>query len=102
MSIQYDEGQIQTISLILDRLEVKGVEQARMLVMLDNVLKKGRRVQKEGVESHGNIDGSELLQPEKETDKSCNNSGKREEQFNQRTGGEQQTSGDHNKTKCSK
>ena len=80
MKIQYEEGQMQTVGIILDRLEVRGVEQARLLVTLDNVLKKGKRVEdqkkEKGEESHGDFDCTELLQPEKETDKPGNHSGK--------------------------
>ena len=106
MKIQYEEGQMQTMGIILDRLEVRGVEQARLLVTLDNVLKKGKRVedpkQERGEESYGDFDRTELLQPEKETDKPGNHSGKKQERIKQRSRGGQQTGGHHRKSECKK
>lgn len=62
MKVQYDEEQMQTMGIILDRLEVRGVDQARLLVTLDNVMKKGRRIE-EG-SCHGSGKCAELLQAE--------------------------------------
>ena len=80
MKIQYDEEQIQTIGIILGRIEVRGVEQARLLVTLENVIKKGIAVEEKKKEDtgNGNINGSELLQQEKAADKSGDNGRERE------------------------
>lgn len=39
--ICYEENQIQTAKMALNQLKVEGTQQARLLVLIDNVLNKG-------------------------------------------------------------
>lgn len=56
--VKFEEADIFTAQQLLGNLTVTGPEQAKMMVMLDNILKKGVVVNVEGKEKEGNADGS--------------------------------------------
>ena len=48
--IIYDEQNINAMGTILQKIKVEGVNQARMLVMLDEILKTGEQEEEEQLE----------------------------------------------------
>lgn len=55
----YDEIQVRTLAEILSKIRVEGVQQAKLLVMIENILDKGKLMEKE----------------EEKQDGTCNNTG---------------------------
>ena len=43
----YDEIQIRTLAEILGKIRVEGVQQAKLLVIIENILDKGKLMEKE-------------------------------------------------------
>lgn len=68
----YDEVQIGTMKELLNNMKVEGVQQAKLLVMLETVLDKGKLMKKEEERDHGDCNSTEVSESE---DKSGHNSG---------------------------
>ena len=66
----YSEKQIEAIGEILGEIKVKGVKQARLLVVMENIIKKGIEVNAEEQEDGNSIheESSDCSRTEKEND----------------------------------
>ena len=77
----YDEIQIRTLAEILSKIRVEGVQQARFLVMIENILDKGKLMEKEEEKQDGTCNSTGVSEKK---DESGHNGG--EKQFEQRAG----------------
>lgn len=77
----YDEIQIRTLAEILSKIRVEGVQQAKLLVMIENILDKGKRMEKEEEKQDGTCNSTGVSE---EKNESSHNGGKK--QFEQRAG----------------
>lgn len=77
----YDEIQIRTLADILSKIRVEGVQQAKLLVMIENILDKGKRMEKEEEKQDGTCNSTGVSE---EKNESGHNGGKK--QFEQRAG----------------
>lgn len=77
----YDEIQVRTLAEILSKIRVEGVQQARFLVMIENILDKGKLMEKEEEKQDGTCNSTGVSEKK---DESSHNGG--EKQFEQWTG----------------
>ena len=77
----YDEIQVRTLAEILSKIRVEGVQQARFLVMIENILDKGKLMEKEEEKQDGTCNSTGVSEKK---DESGHSGG--EKQCEQRTG----------------
>lgn len=77
----YDEIQIRTLAEILGKIRVEGVQQAKLLVIIENILDKGKLMEKEEEKRDGTCNSTGVFEKK---DESGHNGG--EKQFEQWTG----------------
>ncbi len=77
----YDEIQVRTLAEILSKIRVEGVQQAKLLVMIENILDKGKLMEKEEEKRDGTCNSTGVFEKK---DESGHNGG--EKQFEQWTG----------------
>ena len=77
----YDEIQVRTLVGILSKIRVEGVQQARFLVMIENILDKGKLMEKEEEKRDGTCNSTGVFEKK---DESGHNGG--EKKFEQWTG----------------
>lgn len=82
----YDEIQIRTLAEILGKIRVEGVQQAKLLVMIENILDKGKLMEKEEEKQDGTCNSTGVSEKK---DESGHNGGKK--QFEQWTGGNKES-----------
>lgn len=62
--IMYDEQNINAMGTILQKIKVEGVNQARMLVMLDELLKTGEQKEEEQEQLKRKTEEEKEIKPE--------------------------------------
>lgn len=62
--IMYDEQNINAMGTILQKIKVEGVNQARMLVMLDELLKTGEQKEEEQEQLERKTEEEKEIKPE--------------------------------------
>lgn len=62
--IMYDEQNINAMGTILQKIKVEGVNQARMLVMLDELLKTGKQKEEQQEQLERKTEEEKEIKPE--------------------------------------
>ncbi len=52
--VGYEDTQVESMKMILSQMKVQGVEQARLLVMMDNIIKSGKKLEENEEEKEEN------------------------------------------------
>lgn len=71
----YDEIQVRTLAVILSKIRVEGVQQARFLVMIENILDKGNLMEKEEEKQDGTCNSTGVSEKK---DESSHNGGEKQ------------------------
>ena len=75
--IMYDEQNINAMGTILQKIKVEGVNQARMLVMLDELLKTGEQKEEEQEQLERKTEEEKEIKPEDQKKKEGKYNGNR-------------------------